>query len=240
MPGGQARPGPTERAERPVTDAAGRPLAARGRIPGAAVAVLRGLHLAKRGVAHARPLRIAVRAGLLVPLRVALGRQTRHAEARPRVEPAPVSSAAAPGPSAMTTPATEVPRPAAPAGVLGPRRADRSAARPGRRRQGRPVTVPGLRRVSSATARGRPRTMTCVAAPGLRRAADPAGRALRQVAAPAARPGLRPAGHVGLRATDAIGTVDAIAGYPRVTTGPLHRVTEPVGRSARTDPRGGT
>jgi hypothetical protein len=234
VPGGQARPGPTERAERPVTDAAGRPLAARGRIPGAAVAVLRGLHLAKRGVAHARPLRMAVRAGLLVPLRVAVGRQTRHAEARPRVEPALVSSTAAAGPSAMTTPATEVPRPAAPAGVLGPRRADPSAARPGRRRQGRPVTVPGLRRVGSAAARGRPRTMTCVVAPGLRRAADPAGRALRQVAASAARPGLRPTGHVGLRATD------AIAGYPRVTTGPLHRVTEPVGRSARTDPRGGT
>ena len=186
-------PGPVAggRAGRLVTDAAGRPLAVRARTPEAAVAVPRKPHLVPRGphpatvrgAAPAPSPRMAARAGLLVPRLVvprlvALGRQTRVVVARPRVDPAPVSSVTAPGASPMTTPAAAgVRRPVVLARPLGPRR-------PGR---------------------------------------------------PAVRPGLHQAGRVGLRAT-----ADAIAGRLLGTTVPLRLVTEPAGRNARTDPRGGT
>ena len=102
-----------------------------------------------RGAAPAPPLRMAARAGLLVPHLVAPDRQTRVAVARPRADPAPVSSVTAPGPSPMTTPATAgVRRPVVLARPLGPRRAGRPAARPGLHPAGRA----GLRATADAIA----------------------------------------------------------------------------------------
>ncbi len=85
-----------------------------------------------RGAVPAPPPPMAARAGLLVPHLVAPDRQTGVAVARPRADPAPLSSVTAPRASPMTTPATAgVRRPVVLARPLGPRRRGRPAARPG-------------------------------------------------------------------------------------------------------------
>ncbi len=97
------------------------------------MAVPRGPHPATvRGAVPAPPPPMAARAGLLVPHLVAPDRQTGVAVARPRADPAPLSSVTAPRASPMTTPATAgVRRPVVLARPLGPRRRGRPAARPG-------------------------------------------------------------------------------------------------------------
>ncbi len=153
--------GPAERTGRPVTDGESRTLAVPARTPEVAVAVPRGPRPVKaRSAARARPLRMEVRAGLLVQRRVVLGRQARLAAPRPPAGPAPASSAAARGrPRTMTCVAAPgLRRAAVPAGQAGLRPAGREptadATGMADATAGRPLVTTGLlRRVTEPAAR---------------------------------------------------------------------------------------